>query len=92
MTIYAMGYRAFPAFFGKSLYSVKLAWVHFWLANVGLLGMGLFFLLERVYGGHWIYPLVISGIFQIAGVYFFAFNMARSILGKTPPAISPHAS
>ena len=84
MTIYAMGYRAFPAFFGRNLYSLKLAWVHFWLANAGLIGMGLFFILERLYGGRLLYPLIFSGLVQIAGVYLFAFNMLRSILSNPP--------
>ncbi|OGR84887.1 MAG: hypothetical protein A2901_00825 [Elusimicrobia bacterium RIFCSPLOWO2_01_FULL_54_10] len=82
MTIYAMGYRAFPAFFGKSLYSVRLAWIHFWCANIGLVGMAVFFFLNRFQEGSWSIPLAVSGLIQIFGVYLFVYNVVRSILSK----------
>jgi cbb3-type cytochrome oxidase subunit 1 len=82
MTIYAMGYRAFPAFFGKSLYSIKLAWVHFWLSNIGLIGMAIFFFLNRVQEGSWTLTLALFGGIQIIGIYLFIFNMGYSILSK----------
>lgn len=83
MTMYAMGYRAFPAFFGKSLYSVRLAWAHFWCANIGLAGMAVFFFLNRLEEGSWSVPLAVSGFIQISGIYLFVYNMVRSILSRS---------
>jgi len=41
MMIYGVGYHILPRFSGRPLYSDRLAEWQFWLANIGLVGMSL---------------------------------------------------
>ena len=43
MMIFGVLYHILPRFSGRDLYSSKLAWVHFWCAQFGLIGMVVFF-------------------------------------------------
>lgn len=84
MTIYGMMYRIIPAFFGRRLYSEKLAWIHLLIANVALVGMALFFWLNRRQEGQWVAWLALSGSMQFGGIIIFAFNMFASVIaGET---------
>ena len=46
MLIYGVGYHILPRFSGKPLYSQSIAKIHFFLANLGLIGMVTTFILE----------------------------------------------
>ena len=77
-------YRIVPAFFGRRLYSERLAWAHFVIANIATVGMALFFGLNRWQGGRWVWGLAASGSLQFIGVLIFAFNMIASVVsGET---------
>ncbi|MBI4371145.1 MAG: hypothetical protein HY552_02490 [Elusimicrobia bacterium] len=84
MTMYGMMYRVVPAFFGRRLYSERLAWSHLVIANIATAGMALFFGLNRWQGGRWVWALAASGGLQFLGVLIFAFNMIASVVsGET---------
>ncbi len=84
MTVFGVAYRMFPAVLVKKLYSMRLAWAHFWIANTALIGMAVFFWLNRLQDGQWVIPLAVSGILQLLGVLIFAYNIARTHLMPEP--------
>lgn len=51
MAIFAAVYYIIPRLLKRSIYSVKLVKVHFWMHNVGLIGMVVFFTAAGVTGG-----------------------------------------
>ncbi|HEY4687586.1 MAG TPA: cbb3-type cytochrome c oxidase subunit I [Candidatus Subteraquimicrobiales bacterium] len=51
MMIFGVGYHILPRFSGQPLFSERLAIIHLWLANIGILGMGLFSALAALRGG-----------------------------------------
>lgn len=80
MTIFGVAYRMFPAVLVKKLYSMRLAWAHYWVSQIALVGMAVFFFLERLQENRWAAPLALSGLLQFAGVLMFAYNIARTAL------------
>lgn len=83
MTIFGVAYRMFPAVLVRKLYSMRLAWAHFGIANIALIGMALFFWLNRLQEARWLVPLAVSGSLQFVGILIFAYNIFRTALG--PP-------
>ncbi len=75
MLIFGLAYHILPRFTGRLLHSPKLAWAHFFLANVGVVGMALFFFLNRYQEGRWQIPLAISMILQASGIVLFVYNI-----------------
>lgn len=80
MTIFGVAYRMFPAVLVKKLHSPRLAWVHYWMANAALIGMAIFFWLNRLQEGLWALPLAASALLQFAGILIFAYNIMRTAL------------
>lgn len=66
MMIFGVGYHVLPRFSGKQLYSPKLANTQFWISNIGLIGMAIFF--------------VIRGILVYQGAEVMSINIARGFL------------
>ncbi|MBI4051985.1 MAG: cbb3-type cytochrome c oxidase subunit I [Elusimicrobia bacterium] len=84
MTMFGVAYRMFPAVLVRRLYSIRLAWVHFWVANVALVGLAFFFWLNRLQEGGWVVPLAVSGVLQFFGILIFAYNILRTALLPLP--------
>lgn len=84
MTMFGVAYRMFPAVLGRRLHSQRLAWAHFWIANAALVGMAVFFFLDRWQGEGWALPLAASGTLQLAGIFVFAYNIGRTALAPAP--------
>lgn len=84
--IFGIGYHILPRFRGRPLYSEKLAWFQFWVANLGLVGLLLVNALV-VYGvlKNVSYLQVISGVLLVLSVYLFIYNMGRTLLGSPAP-------
>ncbi len=80
MMIYGVAYHIMPRFGGRPLYSSKLAWIHFYLANIGLIGMVLFFGFVG-HGKRGIYEqlLLYSAIIELISIAIFVYNMMRTI-------------
>ncbi len=80
MLIFGVAYHILPRFSGKQLYSTRLAVVHFWLSNIGLIGMLIFFPLLWKSGKEvFAVGLFISGMAAVIGIYIFIYNIWRSI-------------
>lgn len=87
MIIFGVSYHILPRFSGRELYSEKLAWIHFALANLGVVGMTVFKLLQSFSGAEiygtlvWLFAMVTA-----VGIYIYIFNLWRSV--RVPPAIT----
>jgi cbb3-type cytochrome oxidase subunit 1 len=88
MMIFGVGYHILPRFMGRPLYSNRLAEVQFYLANVSLLAMLVFYTLN-VYGANDTFRLltVVSGAIQAISILLFFYNMLQTLLAK---AEQPH--
>lgn len=88
MMIFGVGYHILPRFMGRPLYSRKLGEVQFWSANVGMIGMLLFYTLN-VYdpAGGYVPFLAASGALETISIFLFFANMLMTL---GPAAEQPH--
>jgi cytochrome c oxidase cbb3-type subunit 1 len=85
MMIYGVGYHILPRFMGRALYSNKVGETQFWLANISLIGMLLFYTLNAYQAGSTYYTLtVFFGIVQAVTIFLFFYNMLMTLLTKPP--------
>ena len=83
MMIYGVGYHILPRFMGRALYSNRIGEVQFYLANIALIVMLVFYTLN-VYAPSGIYLTitVVSGVVEAFTVFLFFFNMLMTLLTK----------
>jgi cbb3-type cytochrome oxidase subunit 1 len=83
MMIYGVGYHILPRFMGRTLYSNKVGEVQFYLANISLVAMLLFYSLN-VFNPSDLYRTitVVSGAVQALAIFLFLFNMLMTLLTK----------
>lgn len=83
MMIFGVGYHILPRFMGRPLYSNKLGEAQFYLANISLVVMLLFYSLN-VYnpGGVFRMVTVLAGVVQAVAVFLFFYNMLMTLLTK----------
>jgi len=83
MMIYGVGYHILPRFMGRALYSNKIGEIQFFLANVSLISMLLFYTMN-VYSPSDAYRTitVVSGAVHAATVFMFFYNMLMTLLTK----------
>ncbi len=83
MMIYGVGYHVLPRFAGRPLKYPKMGELQFWAANIGLIGMLLFYALN-VYTPGPLYNMgtvVFAGI-EVFSVALFFYNMLATLLPK----------
>lgn len=85
MMIFGVAYHILPRFSGAPLWSEKLATAQLYLANAGLIGMALGWILIST-GGPKIL-LVIASIAEGVSIVFFVVNMFKTI--KPAPSLAP---
>ncbi|MFQ5354399.1 MAG: cbb3-type cytochrome c oxidase subunit I [Thermodesulfobacteriota bacterium] len=84
MMIYGVAYHILPRFSGQALWSDKLSLWHFYLANIGLIGMTLgWFVIGRSGGGGAV--LYIFSLVEGLSIIFFALNMFKTVKAAPPP-------
>jgi cbb3-type cytochrome oxidase subunit 1 len=83
MMIFGVGYHILPRFMGRPLYSNKIGEVQFYLANISLVAMLVFYTLNTYDPGN-LYQLltVASGVVQTISLFLFFYNMLMTLLGK----------
>lgn|SRR5574341_689627 len=88
MMIYGVGYHILPRFMGRPLYSTKIGEAQFWLANIGLVVMLIFYTLN-VYSPAGVYVMlsVAAGVAELVSIFLFFYNMLKTLL---PSAQQPH--
>ncbi len=84
MMIYGVGYHILPRFSGAPLWSEKLSLIHLWLANIGLLGMALGWIL--IGQGVTNNVLHAFSIIEAISVILFVVNMFKTIKPAPAPA------
>jgi cbb3-type cytochrome oxidase subunit 1 len=87
MMIYGVGYHILPRFAGKLLDNPLLCQVHFWMANVGLIGMVVVqpLYLSNLDNKGYMAILAIAGTLQILSSLIFFYNMIKTIYHKVEP-------
>lgn len=85
MMIFGVGYHILPRFTGRPLIYPKLGELHFWLANISLVGMLLFYLLGNIKPEVSLLRniLTIFGLIQAISIFLFFYNMLATMLTKT---------
>jgi cytochrome c oxidase cbb3-type subunit 1 len=83
MMIYGVGYHILPRFMGRPLYSNKIGEAQFYLGNVALIGMLLFYSLN-VYTPSGFYSILTTAFGAVQGVtvFMFFYNMLMTLLTK----------
>lgn len=84
MMIYGVGYHILPRFAGKLLKNPKIGELHFWLANIGLIGMlGLY--VFGVYGQSSINRglTLVFGIIHALSIFLFFYNIIVTLYAGT---------
>ncbi|MFA5355051.1 MAG: hypothetical protein WC291_12545 [Thermodesulfovibrionales bacterium] len=81
MMIYGVGYHVLPRFAGKQLKSVRMGELQFYLANIGLVGMLLFYTIpminpESSFKG----VLAFFGVMEAVSILLFFYNMIGTLL------------
>ncbi len=91
MMVFGVGYHMIPRFSGFLVWSPRLAWTHFWLANLGLWGMGTGFWLNRLQEDRWGWLVGAGGACQGAAFFCFAVNLSVTIwlAGGPRPVMVP---
>lgn len=84
MMIYGVGYHILPRFAGKRLKSVKMGEVQFYLANIGLVGMLLFYTLQMNSPEVVLYKSlsVAFGLMEVLSIVLFFYNMLATLFSK----------
>ena len=88
MMIFGVGYHILPRFAGKPLKSPKMGEAQFWLANIGLIGMLLFYVLYTGQPETKLY-LDLSAVFggiETLSIFLFFYNMLGTLMAKTEQA------
>jgi cbb3-type cytochrome oxidase subunit 1 len=83
MMIYGVGYHILPRFMGRPLYSNRIGEAQFYLANISLVAMLLFYTLN-VYTPGDVYRTLtmLSGAVQAVAIFLFFYNMLMTLLTK----------
>jgi hypothetical protein len=84
MMIYGVGYHVLPRFSGRPLRYPTMGEVQFWTANIGLVGMLLFYSLG-VYTPSQLYHVLAAlfGALEVLSIFLFFYNMMATLLPKT---------
>jgi cytochrome c oxidase cbb3-type subunit 1 len=85
MMIFGVGYHILPRFTGKPLKSPAMGEFQFWLANIGLIGMLLFYALGSFNPEMSIYKglTVAFGLMEAVSIFLFFYNMLATIYAKS---------
>jgi cbb3-type cytochrome oxidase subunit 1 len=88
MMIYGVGYHILPRFMGRQLYSTKLGEAQFWMANIGLVVMLLFYTIN-IYNpsSALVAVTVAAGVLELLSILIFFYNMLKTLM---PPVEQPH--
>lgn len=81
MMIFGVAYHILPRFSGKPLYSEKLGYWHFYLANIGLIGMVTGFALIPFNKAN--PTLLIFSFVSYIAIVLFAINMFKTVRSST---------
>jgi len=88
MMIYGVGYHILPKFMGRQMYSKKIGEAQFWVANIGLVAMLVFYTLNIFNPSDGLAgATVLAGLLELASIFLFFYNMLKTMM---PPLEQPH--
>ena len=88
MMIYGVGYHILPKFVGRQMYSKKLGEVQFWIANIGLVAMLVFYMLNlSAPSDALVAATVLAGVLELVSIFLFFYNMLKTLM---TPVEQPH--
>lgn len=83
MMIYGVGYHILPRFSGKPLRHPKIGEIQFWTANIGLIGMLVFYTIYAYHPALSYKIISVSfGILEVFSIFLFFYNMLATLLIK----------
>ncbi len=83
MMIFGVGYHILPRFMGRPLYSNKIGEAQFYLGNISLVGMLLFYTLNAYNPDGTFRMLTVAfGAVQALTLFLFFYNMLMTLLTK----------
>jgi len=83
--LFGICYEIIPRFTGKTLFNEKLGVVHFWLANIGLIGLSLSYPFMRMYllkgfdASFAIELVQLFGLLETISIFIFIYNSWKSM-------------
>jgi cbb3-type cytochrome oxidase subunit 1 len=83
MMIYGVGYHILPRFMGRPVYSARLGTTQVWLANISLIGLSVFWILEASQGGIWHDLAILFGMGQAVSIFLFIINLWMSMVPQS---------
>ncbi len=85
MMIFGVGYHILPRFTGRPLKYPKMGELHFWLANISLIGMLISYLLFSLNPELSLFKSLSTafGLIQAISIFLFFYNMLTTMLGRT---------
>lgn len=90
MFIFGVAYHILPRFSGQPLFSDKLSLYHLILANVGLIGMAIGWIVIASGAGKAVH--IFFSFVEVLSIIFFAINMFKTVkAAPAPPAPKPDA-
>ncbi len=84
MMIYGVGYHILPRFSGRLLKSKTIGELQFWLSNIGLIMLTVFYTM-RIYNpeaGIYTTLIAIGGFTEVLSIVLFLYNMLATIVPK----------
>lgn len=84
MIVYGVAYHILPRFSGNPLWSERMSLWHLWLANIGLIGMSLGWVLPIYSASAGFYVLSVFSVVEGVSIALFAINMFKTIKAMPP--------
>ena len=81
MLVFGVAYHILPRFSGRPLHSQRLAWLHLWLSNIGLVGMVVLWAIANRRGQPFTALAGVFGAVLAIAIYCFVYNMWRTVKG-----------
>ncbi len=83
--VFGVAYEIIPRYSGKPLFSEKLGFIHFWLGNIGLMGLALSYPFMRMYMlkekdfSDALLMVTLFGLLVTISIFMFIYNIWKSI-------------
>ncbi len=85
MMIFGVGYHILPRFSGRPLWSRRLSVIQFWLANIGLIGMAVGWVMRGSGSDTGTYVLAAFSVVMFVSIAMFIFNLMKTVKGIEKP-------
>ncbi|MEK6744678.1 MAG: hypothetical protein AABZ15_13775 [Nitrospirota bacterium] len=87
MMIFGVGYHILPKFMGRAMHSKALGEIQFWMANIGLIAMLLFYTINVFNpSGMLVVFTTAAGVLETTSIFLFFYNMLKTMM---PPVQQP---